>query len=290
MKCKYQSLLRLVVTWFALLPTAYAHNLLWINVVPEFDRQVVSSLGYGDSMSSGSELLTPSWWPITISAYDVIDPNGLRSPLGLITPKPQATQTLASGIQFQPESDTGRRKFILGKHALKGTYQVYASTHVTRVLVYQDKKGDTVYLNTAIDSLPKGSNVTGEGYNILLCKAVFTHQQWSEPAPLGMPLEIMPLTDLSQAGSGDLVRFKVLKNGDVFLNEAHLLAYNASYGDKWGMISPLVNGIGEFRIPNAGPWRISIGYEGKSSDFNAYKEMKDILMVMESTLVFNIKP
>ncbi|MFC3052847.1 DUF4198 domain-containing protein [Kordiimonas pumila] len=290
MKFGYKSLFAGMSALALLAGPANAHNLLWINVVPEFDRQVIASLGYGDSMSSGSELLTPDWWPVTIEDYTVVDPSGKRTPLGAPEPVTQKKQTLSSGMTFQAEIDTGRRKFVTNADAEQGTYQIVAKTHVTHVQVYEGKEGNSVFINTAIDKLPKGAKVTGEGYNVLLAKGVFTAGEWTMPAPIGLPLEVVPLSDLQKAKPGDKVRFKVLMNGEPLLKETQIVAYNASFGDTWGLASPLVNGVGEFRIPVAGPWRVSIGLEGKTTEFDAYKDKKDTVLVIESSLVFNTKP
>lgn len=288
MKFGYKTLCTAAALAMLALP-AKAH-MLWINVVPEAGYQVISSLAFGDVYSSGSELLTPDWWPVEVAEYDVIDPNGKHTALGVPELVTKEKQLLSSGLKFQVGGDTGQRKFSVTDEAVKGTYQLSARTPLNHVVSYEDEAGNMVYVNTNRDRLPDGIKVSGEGYNVLFAKAVFTAGKWSDPAPLGLPLEIVPLSDLHEAGAGDKVRFQVLINGKPYTKEAHIYAYNASFGDRWGLVSELKAGEGEFRLPVSGPWRIHVEYEGKSHDFDAYKNKKDMLIIMKSSLVFNASP
>ncbi len=291
MKRKIGYLIASAGVYTSMVFSAHAHT-MWINVIPEHGKHVIASIAYGDAMS-GSELLTPDWWPMNVADYDVIDPEGKRTDLGTLELVTRKKQDMSAGMQFQPGGDTGQRKFIIKPETLKGTYQLAASSPVSRVVDYIGKDGKEGYIDANNTDLPKGARATETSLGVNLMKAVFTVGAWSNPEPVGLPLEIVPLSDLNKAGVGDRVRFKVLLNGEP-LNpeggEAHIVAYNMSFGDRWGLFSELKYGEGEFRIPVAGLWRIDVAYKGSSNDVDAYKGKEDLPISIESSLVFNTRP
>ncbi len=274
---------------FAFLTVPAQAHTMWINVIPEFDKHVLAAIAYGDAMS-GSELLTPDWWPMYIAEYDVIDPEGTRTALGVPQLVTKEKQKLSSGMEFQAGGDTGRRKFVIKPDTLKGTYQLYATTPVAHVINYMDKDGKPGFIDANLTKLPKGVKVTKEKLGVNLMKASFSVGAWSDPEPVGMPLEIVPLTDLHKTRVGDVVRFKVMLNGETLSDESHIVAYNMSFGDRWGLFSELKHGEGEFRVPVAGLWRVDVAYQGSSNDVDAYKSDKELPISIESSFVFNIKP
>lgn len=284
-----------VITALQVLP-AQAHT-LWINVVPEYEKHVIATIGYGDLMP-GSEILTPDWGPMTLENYDLVSPDGTRESLGVPKLVTQAKKTLSSGVQLQPDGDNGVRKLILGSSSKKGTYQLTSQTPLVRLTHYVDKQGKKQTSEQPPEKLKDVAEITGTTLEINFMKAAFTVGGWTDVSPLGHPLEIVPLTDLSEARVGDIVRFKVLLNGKAWNpteGEAFFTGHNMSFGDRWGIYAALKYGEGEFRIPTAGLWRISAESNGQNTDVDAYKSVptpkgKTLPLKVESSFTFNVKP
>lgn len=270
---------------------AHAHT-MWINVIPEHERHVLAYIAYGDAMP-GSELLTPDWWPMHVERFELVAPDGARSTLGEPQLLTAQKQSLASGLQVQAGGDIAQRKFIIGPTTAKGTYQLAARTPVARVVFYVDAQGQQHYVDANLSKVPDGVTITRIQLGVNFMKAVFAVGGWTEPAPLGLPLEIVPLSDLHAAGVGDKVRFKVLLNGKP-LNpsegEAHISAYNMSFGDRWGLVSELKYGEGEFRVPVAGLWRVDANFRGRSPDVDEMRKLEALPVSMETSFVFNVTP
>lgn len=270
---------------------------LWINVVPQAEKHLIASIGYGDRMP-GSEILTPDWGPMTLEAYDVVSPAGERSALGLPKLVTQEKKKLPSGMSVQPDGDVGVRKLAFGAQTQKGTYQLAAQTPLVRLTHYRDKQGKQQTSEKPPAQLTDVAEVTGTDLEINFMKAAFAVGGWTDATPVGHALEIVPLTDLSEARSGDVVRFKILLNGKAYIPQGHdgyVTAYNMSFGDRWGLHSILEYGEGEFRVPQAGLWRVDVSFRGTNQDVDAYKKIdtgkaRSLPLLVESSFVFNVRP
>lgn len=276
--------------------SADAHT-LWVNVVPEAGKHVITSIGYGDTLP-GSEILTPDWGAMLIESYDLVSPDGKADPLGLPKPVIQEKRALETGLTVQVDPDIGVRKVAIGAGARKGTYQVAARTPLVRVVHYRDKQGKDRYSDQPVAKLKDVAEVLETRLEMNLMKAAFVVGGWSDPAPLGQPLEIVPLTDLSEARVGDVARFKVLLNGKAWVpaeGEAYLTAHNASFGNRWAIHSTLQAGEGEFRLPAAGQWRVDVAFRGRNTEVDAYRDQggakgEPLPLIIESTFVFSLAP
>jgi uncharacterized GH25 family protein len=275
---------------------AVAHT-LWINVVPQGEKHVVASIGYGDAMP-GSEILTPDWGAMTLDSYDVVSPAGERSSLGVPKLVTQEKRQLSSGIAVQPDGDIGVRKLIFGAQTSKGTYQLAGQTPLVRLVTYRDKQGKEHTSDQPSSQLRDVAQVLKTELEVNFMKAAFTVGGWTEPQALGQALEIVPLTDLSEARAGDLFRFKVLLNGKALIPHGHdgqITAHSASFGNRWGLQSTLEYGEGEVRIPQGGLWRVDVTYTGTNADVEAYRGIEtgkaaSLPLLIESSFVFNVRP
>lgn len=271
-----------------------AHT-LWINIVPQADKHVLASLGYGDRLPA-SEILTPDWGAMTLETYEVLLPSGERGSLGLPKLVTQPKQPVSTGVTVQPDSDIGVRKLTFDARAAKGTYQIAGQTPLVRLTTYRDKQGREQTTEQPLKELRDVDKVLGTDLEINYMKAVFNVGGWTEPAPVGHALEIVPLSDLKGASVGDVVRFKVLLNGKPLIlkgHDAHLTASNAGLGDRWGMQSTLERGEGEFRISQAGLWRVDVSYTGTNKDVDVFRDIdgaktQSFPLLIESTFVFNV--
>jgi hypothetical protein len=282
---------------------AYAHS-PWINLVPEpVEGHVITSLAYGDFMP-GSELLTNDWGNVTVDRYELVAPDGARTSLGLPVLKPSPKKGAGNGVTVQPETDIGIRKVVFGPESSKGTYQLFAQSSVYQYIVYRDRKGEKRYSDQPYSTLEDVAKVESVSRDVYFMKAVHASGAWSEPAALGAILEIVPLTDLSSAKPGDLVRFKVLRDGAAWTtggDSALLTAFSPAYGDRWGIQSSLKYGEAEFRLPVGGAWRVAIHFKGRSGDYPKLVpaargepvpgvKSEDVDLYVQTSLVFNVKP
>lgn len=268
---------------------ANAHT-LWINVIPEFDRHVITSIGYGEVLS-GSELLTPDWWPMHIESYDLYGPKGETTPLGVPKLVTQDKQSLKSGMQVQAGGDTGQRKFIINDDTVKGTYQVVAKTPLAHVVGYLDGSGEKHYVDASFMPLPDDARIVSEKYGINFMQAVFSVDKWTSYKPTGLPLEIIPLSDLANVRVGDRILFKVLLNGEAIDSEGEFItAYNAAFGDRWGLHAELIDGVAEIQVMEAGNWRVDTHYAAESEHIKAYRELENLPISMGGSFVFTVEP
>jgi uncharacterized GH25 family protein len=273
-----------------------AHT-LWINVIPEPGKHVITSIGYGDTLP-GSEILTPDWGPMQLEAYDLVSPEGKSSPLGLPRLVTQERKALEGGVSAQADPDNGARKLVVPPGARKGTYQLAARTPLVRLIHYRDKQGKSRYSEAPVATLKDVAEVLDTKLELNLMKAAFVAGGWTDPAPLGHALEIVPLSDLGAARPGDVVRFKVLLDGKAWNpteGEAYITAHNAAFGKRWAMHSTLEAGEGEFRVPTAGPWRVDAAFRGLNTDVAAYEGQggtkgEPLPLLIESTFVFYVAP
>lgn len=284
------------ITLGAMSMPASAHT-LWVNVVPQGTKQVVASIGYGDKIP-GSEILTPDWGAMTLETYELVAPTGEHSSLGVPKLVTLQKQQLAAGIMMQPDGDIGVRKLIFGAQTRNGTYQLAAQTPLVRLVTYRDKQGVEHTSEKPLAQLTDVAEVLGTELEINFLKAAFAVGGWSEPAPLGHALEIVPLTDLNEARAGDIVRFKVLLNGKAFIpggHDAQIVAYSPSFGDRWGLHSTLEYGEAELRLPQGGMWRVQVSFAGSNQDVDAFRKIdtgkaKSLPLLIESSFVFNLRP
>jgi hypothetical protein len=282
---------------------ACAHS-PWINLVPEpVEGHVIASLAYGDFMP-GSELLANDWGRITVDRYELVAPDGARTPLGLPVVKASPKKDAGGGITVHPESDIGIRKIAFGPESRKGTYQVFARSSVYQYIVYRDGKGEKRYSDQPYSTLEDLAKVESVFRDVYFMKAVHASGAWSEPAVLGEVLEIVPLTDLASAKPGDLVRFKVLLDGAAWTaggDSSLLTASSPAFGDRWGIQSSLKYGEGEFRLPVGGLWRVAIHFKGRSGDYPKIVPVtreqtvpgvksEDVELYVQASLVFHVKP
>jgi hypothetical protein len=285
--------------WLALafcLPagTAVAHT-MWINLVPALeDRHVVVSIGYGDFLP-GSELLSTDWGQMRVARYEAISPDGKRSALSPPTPVEHDKQTLASGLVVQRGGDAGVHRLQYPTGSASGTYQVAAQSELFRYIHYRDARGEEHYTDRPLDELKDIERVLSSSREIFFMKTVFAVGGWTDAAPVGQFLEIVPLSDLSAVRAGDVVRFKVLLDGKSWnpeLGAPQISAHSASFGEGWGLVSSLKYGEAELRLPNAGMWRIEARLHGRNRDFATLAANADPEepIYIESTFVLHVRP
>jgi len=275
-----------------------AHT-LWINVTPgtEGTALVATSIGYGHLMPT-EETLVPSWGDTTLAKYEVINPEGKRSPLGLLelVRKPIVHE---NGLAIQNGSDSGFRRVEFSEESINGTYQFAAETPVFRFYTYQDKNGD----KQSLENPPENINVRDLGtissteIEMNYLSAAYAYNEWTTYQPVGHVLEIMPLSNLKTLKSGEQASFQVLFEGkpldqSVF-GKVYINAFSSAYSGTEHLTAELNNdGTGSFKLPFAGHWRIDMEVKASSERVKSYhqKNYVNATVLLESTFVFYMEP
>lgn len=280
----------------AFAPTISQSHVLWINVVPQAEEHVIVSLAYGDFLPH-SELMATDWGAMTVKSYELVTPAGERSSLEPPVVKTQPKKSATGNVTIEGTGDTGIRKVSFSPQTTKGTYQAIAQTPVFQYTKYRDRAGAEHYSDEPPEKLPDAVKILDRSFEVMFMKATFSVGGWSEPQPVGQLFEIVPLTDLSEAKVGDVVRFKVLFDGRAWVPQGispQLTAHNSAFGDTSGVYVPLAFGEGSFRLTHAGLWKINARFRASVGNDERYGRLaptapKEAPIFFETTFVMNIR-
>ena len=262
-----------------MLSTAQAHS-VWINCFESKSHppmHAMVSLGWGHAMPM-DDILNSVNGKITIDKFELIEPDLTVTPLLLPTTK--TAEAVVSKVNFDTfAADLAAQKIALKKECAPGVYQLSAVSKPGFFTQYIDKKG-----KTRLQLKPK--NEIDDIDKILMCvkyeafaKAFFINGNWSKQKPLGHGLEIVPLTDMSDLHSGDLVEVQVLFYGEPVNTTAEsmdfITAHSSSFGqsDGFKLQSFLMNGKGQFRVQSAGQWMVSINHKQDVTEDGPLKDL-----------------
>lgn len=272
---------------------AAAHT-MWISLAPDHgEQQVVTAVAYGDYLP-GSELLSTEWGRMRLAKYELLVPGGERSNLGLPEIAAARHSELPGGAQLALGGDTGQRKLALAD-AARGTYQVLGESPVFRYVHYRAKDGAEHYSDAPESGIANLTEVLEVSHEVFYLKSAFAAGGWTEVAPARQTLEIVPLSDLHAVRAGGVVRFRVLLRGRAWQTEhgpTLLTAQNQAFGDRWGVVSTLVNGVAEFRLPTAGLWRFDARHDTDATQFSelAPGARKGEQLVINASFTVHVRP
>jgi hypothetical protein len=195
----------------------------------------------------------------------------------------------------QQGGDTGIHRLQYPAGSAAGTYQVAAQSALFRYIHYRDKNGAEHYTDQSLETLTDVAEVLDTSLDLYFMKSTFAVGGWTDPAPVGQYLEIVPLSDLSAIRAGDSVRFKLLLGGKSWNLQAgspKLTAHSPPFGSGFGLVSSVKYGEAELRLPSAGMWRIGVRVHGNAADHApvAGKAGPDEPIYIESTFVLNVRP
>ena len=277
---------------------ALAHN-FWINLNESFAHppgHVTTLLGFGHVIPM-DDLLTGDHGVIRLRDYSLVGPDGRVASLGLPSPKAEPKQKTPLGLVVQG-GDLGLRKITLTGSTQPGTYQVAAQSQPTFFTMYLDPQGKKRMSPKTMDTLPRGSKVLASMKYQSFAKAFFAVKQWSDPKPLGHDLELMPLTDLSRARAGQVVRFKVTFRGKPvtsgFQGIETMTCTSNTFGgpDRFQLSAYLMDGVAQFRLPSAGQWVANVYIHRKTADDPGFKDLqgKCTDVYIAGAIGFTVKP
>lgn len=261
------------------LATAHAHS-VWINSFESHAHQphhTMVSVGWGHAMPLGDILTSPNG-RVAIDSFALIAPDMKKTPLH--TPAFKLSEPFFSDSNADLyDADLAVQKVGFKKESLEGVYQLSLASKPNFYTKYIDKKG-----KQRLKLKPK--NEIKDIQKILMsikyqafAKSLVTLGQWKNPAPLGHGLEIIPLTDMSNLHTGDLVEVKVLFYGTPLNASAQSLdfitAQSRSFGQDEGfsLHSYIVDGKAKFRVQAPGQWKILVNHK---KDVTEDGELKDL--------------
>ena len=220
---------------------------------------------------------------LPLESYELVDPDLGRT--GLPMPRPSADEliTTSSGLTIE-SGDVAAKKICIHPDTASGTHQVSLATKEI-LMDIPDDNGNMIRSKIRF-----------------FAKSFLTVNQWTQPAPLGHDLELLPMDDLSNVHVGDRVSFQATFFGEPFTCDTgkmeYILAKSNTFGGEAGgdmegffLGAYLVNGKARFRMPSAGQWMIVLfNFCDITPDYKYRQFVGDCSRIYyHSTLTFNVK-
>ncbi len=247
--------------------SARAHS-LWINAHESHTHQpphAMISLGWGHTLPLDDMLNSPNG-RVVIDRFALIEPDGSRTALAL--PNARVAEPMArSGNVTLFAADLGARKLAFAKDSAPGVYQIEAVSQANFYTQYIDSAGRTRLALKPRDQIDGIETVQMSVKYQAFAKSAVTFGTWTEPAPLGHDLEIVPRTNLADLHVGDLVEVDVLFHGQPLNATARSIEYITAQGtgfgqsDGFALFSYLKDGRAQFRVQSRGQWLISVNHK-----------------------------
>ena len=277
---------------------AMAHT-LWINLYESFAHppgHAMVSLGWGHVVPM-DDLLVSKFGSIQLATFDLIDMDLNRTALSMPVLKMEDVIETSGGMTAQ-SGDLGIRKLSLTDKTKPGTYQVAVTSRDIFFTKYLDKKGKQKMAMKPLDEVKGVQKVLFSMRYKAFAKAFFAVKKWTDPKPLGFDLELMPMTDLSNVHTGDVLPFQISLMGKPFSmgadNIEYMTAHSNSFGgpDGFFLAAYIINGKAQFRMPVAGQWVVSVYVHQEVTPENNLKELvgKCKTAYYAGTISFNVKP
>ena len=236
---------------------AGAHS-FWVNVFDSFTHppgHALVTLGFGHQVPL-DDLLVGDFGTILPAKYEIIDPNGKRLALPMPDLKRVGPNPLGKNLTVE-NGELGIRKVQLTDTAPQGTYLVAVESKPMFITQYVNTEGKTKTAPKALDQIKDLKDVIFSVQYISYAKSGFSYKKQTAVEPLGHALEILPQVNISGIRAGDLVPVKVIFNGQPLSTIGTDIVF---YGgpDKFELISYLVDGKAQFRLPTAGNWIFNV--------------------------------
>lgn len=284
---------------------------LWINVHESFalhkslthpPKHFMVSLGFGHVLPMDDFLVTPSE-TIPLEGYDLIDPDLEKTAL----PQPEGHQEVLqtdAGVTIET-GDMAMRKICLDDKTKTGTYQVVANTREDYFTMYLDENENPQMINKPLDEIDGIENpkILRSVKFQAFAKGFLPVGAWTEPKPLGHPLELMPLTDLSNIHAGDRVSFQATLMGQPFSCTQESMEYITAASNTFGgeasgdpegffLAAYLIDGRASFWLPTAGQWVINVFAARHVTAESGLEDLlnKCTMVYFGSSITFNVKP
>jgi uncharacterized GH25 family protein len=271
---------------------------LWVNVHKteiHSPGHVLTTIGFGH-LSPIDDLLQMEYGTLEIETYLLIDPNGGKTAL----PKPRvdgAAIETAAGVAVL-SGDLGACKMILSSDSLQGTYLVAAKAKDIFFSIWIDQKGQTHMKPIAMDRIDNPKKILTSMQYKTYAKSCFSVGKWSTTKRQGDALEIIPVSDLSNAKVGDEVEFEVVFMDKPFSagteGKFYMTGISRSSGasDRTFLMSYLEEGRCRFRMPAAGQWLMQVSAERAVAEVPELYDLKSKCKTVSytSSFTFDVNP
>ncbi|MCJ2163393.1 MULTISPECIES: DUF4198 domain-containing protein [unclassified Pseudodesulfovibrio] len=248
---------------FGTVSGAQAHS-VWINNFysdAHVPPHAMVSIGWGHALPMDDIPNSPNG-RILLDSFEVIGPDLHRTALQKPSFEESKPSQNTSDFDVYP-GDLAVQKIALKADSKPGVYQFSAVSKPTFYTQYLDKKGRQRLALKPRDEVKDIDKVLMSVKFQAFAKSYMTVKEWTQPAPLGHGLEIIPLTDLSNVHVGDLIQLKVLFNGEPVSSTAKSINYisasSPSFGqsDHFTLQSYIMEGLAQFRVQGSGQWMIN---------------------------------
>ena len=279
-----------------LLPSQAAAHTLWVNLYQSNAHppgHVLSIIGWGHTLPLDDLL-----GEISLKSYTLVDPNQETTELELPKPAPDSSQKIKAGLTVH-NGDLGIKKISLSEKTTPGTYQVLIEANDSYYTKFLNQKGRMKWEFKPMDEV-KGAKKLLAGMRFkAFAKSYFSVGKWTQPSPLGLDLEVIPRTDLSDVHVGDLVEFDILFRGKPLTTSPeqsieYITATSNTFGgpDGFALSSLIFGGKGHFRMPTAGQWMVNVYTRQEVTPDSNLKHLvgKCTVSLYASTISFNVKP
>lgn len=271
---------------------------LWVNAHKtdvHSPGHVLTTIGFGH-LPPLDDLLQTEYGTLEIETYSLIDPKDGKTDL----PKPRvdgAAIETAAGVAVL-SGDLGACKMTLSSDSRQGTYLVTAKAKDLFFSVWIDQKGRTRMKPIAMDRIDNPKKIVTSMQYKAYAKSCFTVGKWSAPKRQGDALEIIPISDLSNAKVGDEVEFEVVFMGKPLSagteGKFYMSGISRSSGasDRTFLMSYLEEGRCRFRMPAAGQWLMQVSAQRVVADVPELSNLEDKCRTVNytSSFTFHVSP
>ena len=281
----------------AMAAPAMGHG-LWVNVYKNemySPGHAIATVGFGH-ISPLDDLLTSDVGKIEVGTYQLVDPDNNKTDLPI--PKSAIKKIPTSAALKITTGELGASKFAFKSDTKPGTYQVNARAKDTFFTVWIDKNGKRRKGTVAIDQIDNPKKIILSLRYLNIAKSCFSVGKWTKPVSQGYPLEITPISDLSNVRPGDLVEFEVTFGGRPLSIGAEglfqMTGISRSFGgkEKTFIMSYPHDGRCRFTMPTVGQWLMQINVMQKVADRPELADLKGkcLSIYYTSSFTFNVKP
>lgn len=279
-----------------LLPAQAGAHTLWVNLYESHAHppgHVLTTVGWGHMLPLDDLL-----GEIQLESYTLIDPNQKTTKLALPKASQDSPQKTEAGLTVH-SGDLGIKKFSLSDDCAPGTYQVLVQSADNYYTKFLNQKGRLKWDFKPMDAAREAKKVLAGMRFKAYAKSYFSVGKWTPPSPLGLDLEVIPRTDLSDVHVGDLVEFDIRFMGKPLTTSPeesieYITASSNTFGgpDKFSLAAIIFGGKARFRMPTAGQWLVNVYTRREVKKDNDLKHLwgKCSASLYASTITFNVKP
>lgn len=183
----------------------------------------------------------------------------------------EPSRAFPHAVVFDGDSFTKKIKFTADSP--QGTYQVAATSTKSNFTMWKDEKGRQKWGRVGLDEVKGAKEILYSLHFQSFAKSFVALKQWSEPKPLGHELEFIPLSDLSKVKVGDVVKFKILHQGEPLKaqDEDIVKAFSQFFGSDGSHFigASIQEGIARFQVTTPGQWVASLMLKREVSEKSA---------------------